>query len=106
MLLRYVFYLLTLIVSPSAAFPQNIGAVRGQVLDPSGAIVPGASLTLTTGKNVYTTKSGQDGSYSFREIPPGLYSLIVDVEGFARLTRANVSIAAGQTRQLDLTVSI
>lgn len=106
MLLRYVFFLLILIVSPLAALAQSVGAVHGQVLDPSGAIVPGASLTLTTGKNVYTTKSGQDGAYSFHEIPPGLYSLTVDVEGFARLTRANVVIAAGQTRQLDVTVTI
>lgn len=95
-----------LIMSPLAALAQSAGAIRGQVLDPSGAIVPGASLTLATGKNAYTTKSGQDGGYSFREVPPGLYSLTVDVEGFARLTRANVLIAAGQTRQLDLTVSI
>src|ERR1700760_2831584 len=106
MLLRYVFSLLILTLSPLAALAQNAGAVRGQVLDPSGAIVPGASLTLTTGKNAYTTKSGQEGTYTFHEIPPGLYSLTVDVEGFARLTRANVVIAAGQTRQLDLTVSI
>ena len=106
MLLRYVFFLLILIVSPLAAFAQNAGAVHGQVLDPSGAIVPGASLTLTTAKNAYTTKSGQDGGYTFHEIPPGVYSLTVDVEGFARLTRVNILVAAGQTRQLDLTVSI
>jgi hypothetical protein len=62
MLLRYVFFLLILTVSPLAALAQNAGAVRGQVLDPSGAIVPGASLTLSTGKNVYTNKSDQHGS--------------------------------------------
>jgi hypothetical protein len=105
MLRRYAL-LLILVVIPLTALAQNVGGLRGQVLDPSGAIVPGASLTLTTGKNVYTTKSGQDGVYSFREVPSGLYSLTVDVEGFARLTRANVSIAAGQTRQLDVTVAI
>jgi hypothetical protein len=49
---------------------------------------------------------GSGWVYSFREVPSGLYSLTVDVEGFARLTRANVSIAAGQTRQLDVTVAI
>jgi hypothetical protein len=106
MLHRYALLLIILVASSFAAVAQSVGALRGQVLDPSGAIVPGASLTLTTGKNVYTTKSGQDGVYSFREVPFGLYSLMVDADGFAHLTRANVAIAAGQTRQLDVTVAI
>jgi hypothetical protein len=106
MLHRYALLLIILVASSFAAVAQSVGGLRGQVLDPSGAIVPGASLTLTTGKNVYTTKSSQDGVYSFREVPSGLYSLMVDADGFAHLTRANVSIAAGQTRQLDVTVAI
>jgi len=105
MLHRYAFWLILIVASPFA-FAQNVGGLRGQVLDPSGAIVPGAFLALTSGKNAYTTKSGQDGSYGFHEIPAGLYSLTVDADGFARLTRANLSIAGGQTRQLDVTVAI
>jgi len=105
MLHRYAL-LLILVVNAFTALAQSVGGLRGKVLDPSGAIVPGASLTLTSGKNVYTTKSGQDGVYSFREVPSGVYSLTVDVDGFARLTRANISIAAGQTRQLDVAVAI
>ncbi|HEX4577900.1 MAG TPA: carboxypeptidase regulatory-like domain-containing protein [Edaphobacter sp.] len=92
--------------SPLTAFAQGAGGLRGQVVDPSGAIVPSASLTLTTGKNVFTTKSGQDGVYSFHAVPPGLYSLTVDADGFARLTKTNISIAAGQTRELDVSVAI
>ncbi len=106
MLYRYTLFLLILIVSPIAALAQNAGGLRGQVLDPSKAIVPGASVTLTQGKNVFTTKSGQDGVYSFHEVPPGIYTLTVDAEGFTRLTRTNVAITTGQTRQLDVSVII
>src|SRR5271168_2828180 len=106
MLHSYVLLLMILVASPFAALAQSVGGLRGQVLDPSKAIVPGASLTLTKGKDVFTTKSGQDGIYSFREIPSGVYTLTVDVDGFARLTKTNVAIAAGQTRELDVSVSI
>jgi hypothetical protein len=60
MLYKYVFSLMILVVSPFAALAQNAGGLRGQVLDPSKAIVPGASVALTMGKNFFTTKSGQD----------------------------------------------
>src|ERR1700733_13500431 len=106
MMRKYILLLILLVASPFAALAQNAGGLRGQVLDPSKAIVPGASVTLTMGKDIFTTKSGQDGMYSFHEIPSGAYSLTVDADGFARMTKSNVAIVAGQTRQLDLSVII
>lgn len=106
MLHRYACLLILLVASPYAALAQGNGGLRGQVLDPSKAIVPGASVSLTEGKNVFTTRSGQDGVYNFHEVPSGLYSLTVDADGFARLTKSNVAIVAGQTRQMDVSVAI
>jgi hypothetical protein len=106
MLHRYILLLIILVASPFTALAQSSGGLRGQVLDPNKAIVPGASVTLIEGKNAFTTKSGQDGVYNFHEIPSGLYSLTIDAEGFAPLTKNNISIVAGQTRQLDFSVVI
>jgi len=105
MLHRLVLSLTLLFLGPFA-FAQNVGGMRGQIVDPSGAIVPGASVALTTGKNVFTTKSGQDGAYSFREIPSGIYTLTVTADGFAALTKTNVSIAGGQMRTQDVSIKI
>lgn len=105
MLHRYAILLIALVLSPIAVFAQA-GALRGQVLDPSGAIVPGASVTLTGGKNAFTVKSGQDGVYSFHDVPSGVYTLTAEAEGFARLTKTNVVIPAGQTRQMNVSVTI
>ncbi len=58
MLHRYVLLLLLVVASSLTGLAQSVGALRGQVVDPSGAIVPGASITLTAGKNAFTTKSG------------------------------------------------
>jgi hypothetical protein len=106
MLHRYAFLLILLVAGTVEAFAQNTGGLRGQVLDPSGAIVPGASAALNAGKNIYTTKSGQDGAYTFREIPSGIYTLTITADGFATLTRSNISIVAGQTRQMDVSIKI
>ena len=106
MLHRFVLFLMILVAIPFTGLAQSAGGVRGQVLDPSKAVVPGASLTLTAGANVYTTKSDQDGVYSFHEVPAGVYFLTVDADGFAHLTKNNITIAATQTRQLDVTVAI
>jgi hypothetical protein len=106
MLHRYIISLFLVLASCTSGLAQSAGALHGQVLDPSGAIVPGASITLAAGKNAFTTKSSADGSYSFHDLPPGNYSLTVDAEGFAPLTRSNVVVAAGQTRQMDLSIKI
>ncbi len=85
---------------------QTAGSLRGRVLDPAGAVVPGAGITLTRGAHVLSTQSGSDGSYSFKAVAPGSYTLTVDAGGFAPLSRPNVVISAGQARQLDLPLAI
>ena len=77
---------LLLLLALTLAFPlfamaQSVGTLRGQVLDPSGAVVPGASVTLTQGSTVFSVQSGNDGIYVFKAVPPGSYSITVQVSG-------------------------
>jgi hypothetical protein len=104
--LRVFLLLVMMLTLHSSAIAQNAGNLHGQVTDPSGFVVPGASITLTRGKNVFTTKSGQDGTYTFHEVPSGSYTVTVDAEGFGRLTKSDVVVVAGQARQLNLSLSI
>src|SRR3984957_2153555 len=87
-----------LLVFPTRSAAQATGILRGQVLDPSGAVVPGASVTLSQGATVLTSQSGSDGAYSFKAVAPGSYTLAVEAPGFATVTKTGVVIAAGQTR--------
>src|ERR1700761_3502243 len=74
-LLRNFAFLFCLILSLSgSALAQAVGSLRGQVLDPAGAAVPGAAVTLTQGAMVRNTESGSDGAYSFKQLAPGSYS--------------------------------
>src|ERR1700761_6302276 len=77
-------------VSPASA--QSPGSLRGQVLDPSGAVVPGASVTLIQGAAVLSVQSGNDGTYLFKAVPPGSYSMTVQVSGFATFTREKIVV--------------
>jgi Carboxypeptidase regulatory-like domain/TonB-dependent Receptor Plug Domain len=82
---------------PAAA--QDTGVVAGTVVDPSGQVVPGATVTLTnenTG-DVRTLVSNERGEFSFRAVTPGSYSVKVELAGFRTIEqRNNVLSASGQ----------
>lgn len=106
-LLNRAFLLLMLLLftylSPTNA--QTTGGLRGQVLDPSGAVVPDLVVTLTQSSNALNARSGKDGAYNFQALPQGAYALTVDAPGFT-LAPMEVSITAGHVRQLNLTLAI
>src|ERR1700722_176151 len=91
---------------PSAALAQATGSLRGQVLDPSGACWPGRSGPLPEGPAVLNVQSGNDGVYTFKSIPPGSYTLTVQANGFADFSKTGIVVAAGQTRQLNVSLVI
>jgi hypothetical protein len=99
-------FLVIQVASPSRINAQGGGELRGQVLDPSGAAVPGATVTLTLGSRVVRARSGQDGIFSFRSVSPGTYSVFVDAAGFAQFSKTDVSILAGRVQQLNVSLTI
>ncbi len=96
--------LATLRLAGQAAAP--IGTLRGTVIDPTGAVVPGAQITLHLGQQSFTAHSGHNGAYAFRELAPGAYTVTVAAHGFAAFTLEDVRIAGGQTRELNLPLTI
>jgi hypothetical protein len=83
---RTVFFLLVPIVSGIQLFAQMSvsGTLSGTVLDPSGQVVPGANLTLTSSKTnaVHKTTSNATGVFSFIAIQPEIYNLKIEHAGF------------------------
>jgi len=68
-----------------ASFAQNATtSLRGVVKDPSGAVVPGATITLSNGATGQTLKarSGAGGEYQLLQIPPAMYTIVVVAPGF------------------------
>src|ERR1700733_10947581 len=91
---------------PSPLLAQATGSLRGQGLDPSGAVVPGAVVMLPAGPAVLNVQSGNDGGYTFKSVPPGSYTLTVQTCVFEDFFRPGIVVAAGQTRQLNVSLAI
>lgn len=101
-----LFLLLLLAIAPLRAGAQQAGSLHGFVLDPSGAAIPGASITLTSSGKATSAKSGSDGEYIVRNLAAGTYAISVQATGFTLSPDATVSITPSQSRQLNLTLSI
>src|SRR5260221_5154359 len=89
------------------AAQTGTGTLRGTVTDPSGAVVPGATvlLTLASGASL-DTQANQDGVYEFRGLAAGAYTVKAVAQGFALFTKEGVAMVAGQTQRLDISLRI
>jgi hypothetical protein len=84
------------------------GSIRGTVTDPSGASVSGASVTgrnLDTGLST-TTVTTDAGLYSLANLPPGRYSVTVEMQGLKKYSREGVTVQTGSTVSLDVLMQI
>jgi hypothetical protein len=107
--LSHLFFIITVclvIFASPQLHAQNKGSVHGQVTDPSGAIVPGASVQLSGGGQKFSATSGGDGGYSFGTLPAGSYTLDVTVPGFTPFSESNVSVVSGTSRTLNIPLII
>jgi len=95
-------------ITPSALAQGSYRAqVRGVVSDPSGAVIPGATVTITdTGTNIANSSRTDDkGGYYFAGLRPSTYSVKVEGSGFRMAERTNVVLAVDQETTLNFTLS-
>ena len=84
-----------LLLTAFSMFAQLTGRITGTVVDPSGASVPNAkvSLFLAGGKSaMLTPATNADGIFDFTAVRPDLYNLEVESAGFARFTLGGVKV--------------
>jgi hypothetical protein len=89
-ILRAFFFLALIFVTISAsAQAGNAGIVSGTVTDPSGAVIPSATVQLTNAISGFerTTSTDASGRFSFANVPFNPYRLQVSAKGFASLTQ-------------------
>jgi hypothetical protein len=82
-------------------------SLRGTLIDPSGALVPGASLTLVRPDTGFIAKmrSNSEGSYIFQQLAPGSYELTAESAGFATQT-VKIELLVDQPATLNLTMKV
>ncbi len=115
-LMRWVPLFLSTALTVSALLAQSTASFSGQVIDPNGAAIANASITLSNALTNHSqqTRSQSDGSFSITNIPLQTYTVTVEMPGFApehRIValRSNVPVAqsirlrlAGQATRMDV----
>jgi hypothetical protein len=100
--------LLSLVPVLAMGQARTEGELSGKVTDPSGAVVPDATLTLTQASTGFssTITSTSSGEYSFPTLSPGIYKLTVDAKGFAGDVFDQVTVYTGRTTDLNVSVKV
>src|SRR5271156_271837 len=83
-------------------------SLRGTVYDAKGAVVAGATVTLTNPATAFshTTKSDGQGNYQFLELPPAKYDLTVDAHGFAIVKQSGLELQVASPATLNLNLQV
>src|SRR5881396_747552 len=92
----------------AAAQSKNTSEIRGTVTDPSGAVVPGASITVTSAGTgaVKETIANDRGEYRVVLLPPGTYDVRAENTGFVTQTRKGIAVTVGQTTVIDVQLAV
>lgn len=96
-----------LVVSPAYS-QQSSATVNGTVRDESGAVVEGATISLTNLDTAVSRNSvsNSTGNYAFIDVLPGSYSLKVAKTGFSTQTQQPVRLSVNQTATADFTLAV
>jgi hypothetical protein len=107
---KYRFLLLPLffVLACAGAFAQANSDITGIVTDQTGAVVPGATLTLTSQATGFTktTVSGDTGLYDFAGLNPANYDLKVTAKGFQTYVQKGIVVNVSMTFRVDVKLTI
>jgi hypothetical protein len=97
-----------LLVSGTAQAQILYGSLTGNVMDPSGAVLPGArveALLVSTGATKQAT-TNERGVYSFPLLQPGIYKVTISAPSFAPVVNESVRVDANATRRVDVQLQL
>ena len=101
--------LVIVLMLPAAVFGQAyFGTVSGELTDATGAVVQGAKVVLTDQQKgfMFYTTSDSSGRYLFRSIPPGLYIVSVEVQGFGKTQSARFKVDINENATANLILKV
>ena len=93
---------------PCKAQTAGTGAIAGIVTDPSGAVVFGATITVTSQSTgaTFTAASSNRGTYVVPLLPPGAYRLNATQSGFKESTYSDIAVNVTETKALNISLQV
>ena len=100
--------ILTVISCLTLLAQADRGTVSGTVTDSSGAVVPGVSLVLRNEATnlTYNANANENGTYSFLNLPIGVYTLTADARGFQKYEVKGIQVQVNQQSRVDLALRV
>jgi hypothetical protein len=94
--------------TPPSFAPPSTAILRGHIADPTGALIPGAKVAITTpaGITVNTATADASGAYAVNGLKPGRYIILATFPGFAPFTSPAIQLAAGQSKRVDVSMAL
>ncbi len=91
-----------------AQVAYDTATLKGIIYDPKGAVVPGATITVTDPTTSFskTVKSETDGSYHVAALRPGTYDVTVDAAGFSKAVAKDIVLTVGQAVPYDVHLAV
>ncbi len=104
----FVLTLVCLLPAKALAQGETTSAIVGQVRDTTGAVVPGATVTITSPESglVRSARTDDAGRFDFPQLKPGTYSVLAEAQGFEPGHNNNVISGLGQRQSVDFTLKV
>jgi Carboxypeptidase regulatory-like domain len=95
------------LASMAVAQATGTGSVIGRITDASGAVLPGANITLKSPEalGVYSAVSGPDGSYRVGNLPPATYEARAELQGFQTAVQ-RITVRLNTTLETNFTLTL
>lgn len=87
---------------------SGTGAIAGTILDPSGAAVPGAIVTITNAQTAIsrTVRSSSAGIYRAGLVPPGMYTIRAEAPGFQQTEVQSIAVVVTETATVNISLRV
>ncbi len=103
-----LFVVLATIAGSICGSAQTFGEITGTVTDSSGAVAAGASVTLlnTATSQARKVSTNEGGNYTIPFVPPGVYEVRVQKDGFKSATRSEVRVQVADSVRVNFTIEV
>jgi hypothetical protein len=103
---RVMIFLGATMMAAFLAWSAPAGTLHGIVTDPSGAVIPAASVSVSGPHFVREVETDETGQYEIAGLPPGHYTVQIHSVGFAPLQRSGLVLSAGYETEADAQLAI
>lgn len=106
---KVLFFALIGLFCATNLFAQNTkGTITGTVLDPNGAVVPNAKITLTDTNRGFSqnVNSNDEGAFRFVSLEPSIYQVKVEMSGFAETLIEKIAVRVGEKADVTATLRV